>query len=110
MNCQKKPPEYVLEILKAHSIKFCDLYYYARPRIFSSTGGPHGGRGGQAITIYTVEAWSCDDGSPVLLVCDGMYILSEKIFDYVPALPLVCDWKPIPGWPACQQKGMIELL
>jgi hypothetical protein len=45
------------------------LEYYAWPQTFGSTSGPFGGIGGQAITTFTIEAFS--DGRDAVLFCKG---------------------------------------
>ena len=45
------------------------LSYYAWPQTFASTAGPFGGIGGQAISTFTIEAWT--DLKDAVLFCGG---------------------------------------
>jgi len=81
MNFQKKPPEDVVQILNERNIDFIDTSYFAWPQIFSSTAGPHGGIGGQAISTFTVEAWVSDGIGPTVYVCSNMYSFSHDKFE-----------------------------
>ena len=61
-------------------LKQGDLVYYAWPEIFGSTAGPFGGIGGQAMTSFTIEAWS--GGRKAVIFCKGKVI---KVVDkFVP--------------------------
>lgn len=71
MNYQKINYE-TLPPMKAAEILDCPpemLLYYAWPQTFSSTTGPFGGIGGQAFSIFTIEAYS--DGRDAVLFCKG---------------------------------------
>lgn len=45
------------------------LTYYAWPQLFGSTAGPFGGIGGQAMSTFTIEAWT--DGRRAIIFCKG---------------------------------------
>ena len=47
------------------------IEYYAWPQTFSSTAGPFGGFAGQAVSTFTVEAFT--DGRDAVLFCGGKY-------------------------------------
>lgn len=71
MNYQKI--DYTSEQVKEAS-KLLDCYaeelmYFAWPQTFSSTAGPFPGIGGQAISTFTIEAYS--DGRDAVLYCGG---------------------------------------
>ncbi len=83
MYSQKKPSDKVLQILKEHNIQFLGINYYAWPELFSSTSGPRGGIGGQALTTFTMEAWVCDESGPTVYECAGVYRFEDKKFEPV---------------------------
>lgn len=82
MNYQKRPPEEVLNILKRHVIDPDSLSYYAWPELFSSTAGPQGGIGGQAMSTFTIEAWLCEPAGPTVFTCAGMFYVDHEPFVY----------------------------
>lgn len=49
-----------------------DITWYSWPEAFPSTSGPHGGIGGQAITIFQVFAFRTPDGKTTKC-CDGIW-------------------------------------
>jgi hypothetical protein len=49
-----------------------ELNYSSWTETFGSTSGPFGGIGGQAISVFTIEAWS--DGVAVVIFCEGRVI------------------------------------
>jgi len=90
MNFQKKPPKEINDILvNDDRIEFTELSYFAWPQNFSSTSGPYGGAGGQAISEFTVEVWVCDNGMAIYL-CNGMYCIDK--FDM---FKIIKDWKKL---------------
>ena len=56
-----------------------EIMYYAWPQTFSSTTGPFGGFGGQAISTFTIEAYS--DGRDAILICNGKVWKRVQKFD-----------------------------
>ncbi len=56
-----------------------DLEYWAWPQQFSSTAGPFGGVGGQAMTTFTIEAWHDGRGAAALF-CNGRLLKITKEF------------------------------
>lgn len=81
MNYQKINYE-TLPPMKAAEILDCPpemLLYYAWPQTFSSTTGPFGGIGGQAFSIFTIEAYS--DGRDAILFCSGKIWKKVSKFD-----------------------------
>jgi len=81
VNYQNKPPQEVIDILKDRKVEYMDLDYYAYPETFGSTAGPRGGIGGCAMSKFTVEAWVCDEGGPVVYLCAGMYCFDNSRFE-----------------------------
>jgi hypothetical protein len=57
-----------------------DLNYYAWPQLYGDTSGPFGGCGGQALTMFTLEAWT-DESIYSFFFCNGRPIKKPK---YVP--------------------------
>lgn len=76
MNYQKETPKEVLDIFKRAGIESEYIDYYAFPEMFGSTSGPHGGIGGAAMSMFTVEAYVCQDIATVY-VCSGKYKLRK---------------------------------
>lgn len=67
------------ELIRGRSIP-CepgDLDYWAWPKAFGSTAGPFGGVGGQAISTFTLEAWTLGYGCPAVTFCRGRVIRVE---------------------------------
>lgn len=93
MNYQRKPPEAVLNLLKEHGGDTSFIDYYAFPNTFSSTSGPCGGIGGQAMSSFTIEAWACGDSGPTIYVCKGMYCFDPGPFEL---FKLLNRWKKLP--------------
>lgn len=56
------------------------LEYFAWPQSFASTSGPFGGIGGQAITTFTLEAWS--DGRNAAIFCNGKFLKIVEEFKF----------------------------
>ena len=58
-NITDKMLEDVTQRLKPYIEEFCpeEIVYYAWPQMFGSTTGPFGGVGGQACTMFTIEAF-----------------------------------------------------
>lgn len=69
MNYQKidYTSENVKEAAKLLDCYMEELMYYAWPQAFGSTAGPFPGIGGQAISTFTIEAYS--DGRDAVLYC-----------------------------------------
>ncbi len=93
MNYQKKPPKEVLAILKERNVQFMDISYYAWPQLFSSTAGPCGGIGGQAMSTFTIEAWVCENSGPTVFTCAGMYHYDDERFE---PFKRINSWMRIP--------------
>lgn len=55
------------------------LTYFAWPQTFGSTTGPFPGIGGQAMSTFTIEAYS--DGRDAVLFCKGKFIRRINLFD-----------------------------
>lgn len=49
-----------------------DLDYYSFPQGFSSTSGPFGGIGGDAITSFQIEIWTCEPWA--IVFCGGKVV------------------------------------
>lgn len=56
------------------------LEYFAWPQQFGSTTGPFGGIGGQAISTFTLEAWS--DGRNAAIFCNGRFVKVIERFEF----------------------------
>ena len=54
------------------------LEYWAWPQVFGSTAGPFGGIGGQAMTTFTIEAWSNGLGGEAVLFCHNKILKVVK--------------------------------
>lgn len=80
MNYQKHPSDEVLNVLKSNYVEFYEISYYAWPQTFSNTAGPCEGFGGQAISIFTVEAWVCNNEGPTVYVCGNKYFFEDDKF------------------------------
>lgn len=52
---------------------FYDVEYYAWPQVFSSTCGPYGGIGGDALTTFTIEAIHNIMFNTTLYLCGGCF-------------------------------------
>lgn len=55
------------------------LSYYAWPQTYGSTSGPFPGFGGQAMSTFTIEAYS--DGRDAILFCKGKPFKRIQRFD-----------------------------
>ena len=53
------------------------MQYLAWPQTFSSTAGPFGGVGGQAMTTFTIEAWEANDIAIIFCGDKILRIVSE---------------------------------
>lgn len=81
MNYQNKAPGEVIELLRKNNVQYFELDYYAFPQVFGSTAGPHGGIGGQAMSVFTVEAYVCDGEGPTVYDCAGKLKFHSGKFD-----------------------------
>lgn len=61
-----------------------ELEYWAWPDAFGSTTGPFGGIGGQAMTTFTIEAWT--DGYYAVLFCQGRVL--RVVSEFAPQMRL----------------------
>ncbi len=80
MNFQNKAPQIVLDIFKHHKIDVDEIDFYAWPQNFSDTSGPHGGMAGQAMSVFTLEAWVANNTGPTVYQCAGFYKFEDKRF------------------------------
>ena len=55
------------------------LMYFAWPQTYGSTAGPFPGIGGQAMSMFTIEAYW--DGRDAVLYCKGRYVRRINLFD-----------------------------
>jgi len=78
MNYQKKCDELEAAALEL-GLSPDMLDYYAWPQVFGSTSGPFTGIGGQAISTFTIEAYS--DGRNAVLFCNGRRIKQTSNFE-----------------------------
>lgn len=81
MNFQESPNENLSKFIESvlWSVNECEHFCY--PLTFPSTAGPRHGIGGQALTTFTVHAWSSVDVNKTLYVCAGMYKLEDGYFE-----------------------------
>lgn len=78
MNCQIKPPQIVLDILKERGVSYGELYYYAYPQLMGNTAG--NGAGGQSMSIFTINAYVCDDVGPTVYLLGRYFFFEDKAF------------------------------
>ena len=95
MNYQKKIPTELEQLYKErYGQAIWDYSYYAWPHMFGSTAGPHGGIGGAAMSMFTVECYYFEEINVSLLICDGEYDFVEGFIKARDALRDV-KWKRI---------------
>ena len=92
MNCQRKAPKHVIEILKDNGVDYIDIDYYAWPQLFGGTAGPSMLAGGATISAFTVEAYVCAPCGPTVYICCGMFYYEDKRFE---PFKNISAWKKI---------------
>lgn len=79
MNYQiKQMSKLVDKLFKLHEVTVFDTNYYVWPQMFGSTSGPCPGISGQAMTLFSIEAFVDITGDAVCL-CNGMYAFIRNL-------------------------------